>query len=319
MRPPVKPARLKEGDTVGLVMPPFAQRVSCPARHPAPDPRRARAQGQGRQARLRLPRLLRGARRGLGVSICNATFADSGVTAIHRVRGGCGAARLLPLLDPGDHRPQPQDPRRVQRHHGAAAVDSRQDRPGHVSRPGWGVDVERLHMDWMKKVLWNAEAAVFANAKEANDTPVPVKNRNARHHARPGARRLLGGNLTGSSPPSSGSGSLPDQARHLRLEDVEEAPTASRTGRPPELEGAASRSGARRCVGHLRRVRAPAQGFRCRSIPRSRTTTSKRSASRHTRARRSAMSIASSRCRWGSRSTRRRRRHDHHVLESAVA
>ena len=81
-----------------------------------------------------------------------------------------------------------------------------------------------FNVDWMKRVLWNAEAAAFANAKETDDTLVPVKNRTRTITPGKARGRLLGGNLTVFTT-IIGSGYLPDfKDCILFLEDVEEAP-----------------------------------------------------------------------------------------------
>ena len=95
---PVKPARLKAGDTVGLVMPSFAQWDPVPL-----DILLDTLKALGLEARLGKHVL---DRRGYfagrdedRAADLNAMFADPEVDAIHCVRGGWGAARLLPLLD----------------------------------------------------------------------------------------------------------------------------------------------------------------------------------------------------------------------------
>jgi muramoyltetrapeptide carboxypeptidase len=73
-------------------------------------------------------------------------------------------------------------------------------------------------------VLWNGEAAVFANVKEPDDTLVPVRNRTRVITPGKARGRLLGGNLTVFTT-IIGSGYLPDFTDAiLFLEDVEEAP-----------------------------------------------------------------------------------------------
>ena len=81
-----------------------------------------------------------------------------------------------------------------------------------------------FNLDWMKRVLWNGEAATFANLKEPDDTLVPVRNRTRTITPGRARGRLLGGNLTVFTA-IVGSGYLPDfRDCILFLEDVEEAP-----------------------------------------------------------------------------------------------
>ena len=154
----------------------------------------------------------------------NAMFADPEVDAIHCVRGGWGAARLLPLLDWTTIARNPKI--LVGYSDITALLLSIHARTGLVTFHGpvgastWNA----FNMEWMKKVLWNAEAASFANAKEASDTLVPVKNRTRVITPGKARGRLLGGNLTVFTT-IIGSGFLPDfRDCILFLEDVEEAP-----------------------------------------------------------------------------------------------
>jgi len=223
MRPPVKPARLKEGDTVGLVMPSFAQWDPVPL-----DILIETLGALGLKARVGKHVF---DRRGYfagrdedRASDLNAMFADPEVNAIHCVRGGWGAARLLPLLDWATIARNPKI--LVGYSDITALLLSIHARTGLVTFHGpvgastWNA----FNLDWMKKVLWNAEAAVFANAREANDTLVPVKNRTRVITPGRARGRLLGGNLTVFTT-IIGSGFLPDfRDGILFLEDVEEAP-----------------------------------------------------------------------------------------------
>jgi muramoyltetrapeptide carboxypeptidase len=222
-RSPVKPPRLKAGDTVGLVMPSFAQWDPEPL-----DILLETLQALGLKAQVGKHVF---DRRGYfagrdedRAADLNSMFADPGVDAIHCVRGGWGAARLLPLLDWNTISRNPKI--LVGYSDITALLLSVHARTGLVTFHGpvgastWNA----FNVDWMKRVLWNAEAATFANAKEANDTLVPVKNRT--RVITPGKARgpLLGGNLTVFTT-IIGSGYLPDfRDCILFLEDVEEAP-----------------------------------------------------------------------------------------------
>ena len=113
------------------------------ARHPARHPEGARAQGPGRQARLRPARLLRGARRGpRGRSERHVRRPGGEGRALRARRLGGGAPAAVPRLE--HHCQKSQDSGRLQRHHRVAAVVPREDGPGHLSRAGRGLDVECL-------------------------------------------------------------------------------------------------------------------------------------------------------------------------------
>ncbi|MFO7695026.1 MAG: LD-carboxypeptidase [Vicinamibacterales bacterium] len=223
VRRPVKPARLKEGDTVGLVMPSFAQWDPVPL-----DILLDTLSALGLKARVGKHVF---DRRGYfagrdedRASDLNAMFADPGVDAIHCVRGGWGAARLLPLLDWTIIARNPKI--LVGYSDITALLLSIHARTGLVTFHGpvgastWNA----FNVDWMKRVLWSGEAAAFANLKEASDTLVPVKNRTRVITPGKARGRLLGGNLTVFTT-IIGSGYLPDfRDCILFLEDVEEAP-----------------------------------------------------------------------------------------------
>jgi len=219
----VKPPRLKEGDTVGLVMPSFAQWDPVPL-----DILLDTLKALGLKARVGKHVL---DRRGYfagrdedRAADLNAMFADPEVAAIHCVRGGWGAARLLPLLDWNMIAGHPKI--LVGYSDITALLLSLHARTGLVTfhGPVGASTWNSFNMDWMKRVIWNGEAATFANVKEANDTLVPVKNRTRIITPGKARGRLLGGNLTVFTT-IIGSGYLPDfKDCILFLEDVEEAP-----------------------------------------------------------------------------------------------
>lgn len=222
-RSPVKPARLKAGDTVGLVMPSFAQWDPVPL-----DILLDTLKALGLNAKVGTHVL---DRRGYfagrdedRAADLNAMFADPEVNAIHCVRGGWGAARLLPLLD---WQMIARHPKILVGYSDITALLlSLHAKTGLVTFHGpvgastWNA----FNLDWMKRVLWNGEAAVFANLKEPDDTLVPVRNRTRVITPGKARGRLLGGNLTVLTT-IIGSGYLPDfNDCILFLEDVEEAP-----------------------------------------------------------------------------------------------
>ena len=129
----IKPRRLAPGDTVALVSPASATFQSIDVQVATES-----LEALGLKVRLGEHLLdrhgyLAGEDKARAADI-NALFADRSVAAIHPIRGGWGSSRLLPYLDFDVIRRNPEDPARLQRHHGAAALDSRQDRPRDVPR-----------------------------------------------------------------------------------------------------------------------------------------------------------------------------------------
>ena len=222
-RNPVKPPRLKTGDTVGLVIPSSAQW----------DPGAVdilldslKALGlNGKLGKHVFDR--RGYFAGRDedrAADLNAMFADPDVDAIHCIRGGWGAARLLPLLDWATIAKHPKI--LVGYSDITALLLSLHAKTGLVTfhGPNGASAWNTFNLDWMKRVLWNGEAATFANLKETDDTLVPVKNRTRTITPGKARGRLLGGNLTVFTT-IIGSGYLPDfKDCILFVEDVEEAP-----------------------------------------------------------------------------------------------
>ena len=219
----VKPPRLKAGDTVGLVIPSSAQW----------DPGAVdilldslKALGlNGKLGKHVFDR--RGYFAGRDedrAADLNAMFADPDVDAIHCIRGGWGAARLLPLLDWVTIAKHPKI--LVGYSDITALLLSLHAKTGLVTfhGPNGASAWNTFNLDWMRRVLWNGEAAIFANLKETDDTLVPVKNRTRTITSGKARGRLLGGNLTVFTT-IIGSGYLPDfKDCILFVEDVEEAP-----------------------------------------------------------------------------------------------
>jgi len=219
----VKPPRLKAGDTVGLVIPSSAQWDPV-----AVDILLESLTALGLNGRLGKHVFDRrgyfGGRDEDRAADLNAMFADPSVNAIHCIRGGWGAARLLPLLDWAAVAKSPKI--LVGYSDITALLLALHAKTGLVTFHGplgsstWNA----FNLDWMKRVLWNGEAAAFANLKEPNDTLVPVKNRTRTITGGKARGTLLGGNLTVFTT-IIGSGYLPDfRDSILFLEDVEEEP-----------------------------------------------------------------------------------------------
>lgn len=219
----MKPRRLKTGDTVGLVMPSSAQ-----WNRTATDILLESLSALGLKGKLgRHVFDRRGYLAGRDedrAADLNAMFADPDVAAIHCIRGGWGAARLLPLLDWAMIAKSPKIV--VGYSDITALLLSLHAKTGLVTFHGPNGDSpwNSFNRDWMKRVLWNGESATFANLKETDDTLVPVKNRTRTMTKGKARGRLLGGNLTVLTT-IIGSGYLPDfKDCILFLEDVDEEP-----------------------------------------------------------------------------------------------
>jgi len=222
-RSPVKPARLKPGDTVGLVIPSSAEWDPINV-----DILLESLAALGLKGKLG-PHVF--SRRGYfagadqdRASDLNAMFADPSVAAIHCVRGGWGAARLLPRLDWETIARHPKI--LVGYSDITALLLSLHAKTGLVTfhGPNGSSVWNTFNVDWMKRVLWQGETVTFANVPETDDTLVPVKNRT--RTITPGKARgtLLGGNLTVFTA-ILGSPYVPDfEGAILFVEDVQEAP-----------------------------------------------------------------------------------------------
>jgi len=220
---PVKPRRLKRGDTVGLVLPSSVEWDPT-----AIDILLDSLTALGLKSKLgKHVSERRGYLAGRDedrASDVNAMFADPEVTAIHCIRGGWGAARLLPLLDWAAIAKSPKIV--VGYSDITALLLSLYAKTGLITfhGPNGNSPWNSFNVDWMRRVLWNGEAATFANLKETSDTLVPVKNRPRTIVPGKARGRLLGGNLTVLTT-IIGSGYLPDfKDCILFLEDVDEEP-----------------------------------------------------------------------------------------------
>ncbi len=222
-RPSVRPPRLKPGDTVGLVIPSSAQWDPMGVDILLDSLTALGLKGKLGQHVFDRRGYFAGRDEDRAHDL-NAMFADPQVNAIHCIRGGWGAARLLPLLDWAAIARTPKI--LVGYSDITALLLALHAKTGLVTfhGPNGSSAWNTFNLDWMKRVLWDGEAAVFANAKEADDTLVPVKNRTRTITGGRARGRLLGGNLTVLTA-IIGSGYLPDfRDSILFLEDVEEAP-----------------------------------------------------------------------------------------------
>ena len=154
----------------------------------------------------------------------NAAFADPDVKAIVCVRGGSGAARLLPLLDYGAVRRNPKvllgysDITAL--HNALLAQAGLVTFHGPIGSGSWN----RFNVDQFRRVFLDRELMTYQNAVDAGDELVPRKNRTVTLTGGKARGELVGGNLTVLTA-LAGSPYLPDfSGKILFLEDVSEAP-----------------------------------------------------------------------------------------------
>ena len=154
----------------------------------------------------------------------NAAFADPDVKAIVCVRGGSGAARLLPLLDYGAVRRNPKvllgysDITAL--HNALLAQAGLVTFHGPIGSGSWN----RFNVDQFRRVFLDRELMTYQNVVDAGDELVPRKNRTVTITGGKARGELVGGNLTVLTA-LAGSPYLPDfGGKILFLEDVSEAP-----------------------------------------------------------------------------------------------
>jgi muramoyltetrapeptide carboxypeptidase len=219
----LKPARLTAGDTVGLVAPANATFNTV-------DLDIARESLQALGLNVRVGEHLRdrhgylaGRDRDRAADI-NGFFADDSVSAVLPIRGGWGSARLLPLLDYDAIR---RNPKIVLGFSDVTALlVGLHAKTGLVTFHGpngmgrW----DAFSLDFVRRVLFDAEAVTFEAAPRMNDRNalVPIEGRIRTITPGTARGRLIGGNLTVLSA-IAGSGYLPEwDGAILFLEDVGE-------------------------------------------------------------------------------------------------
>lgn len=153
-----------------------------------------------------------------------AMFTDPDVRAVHALRGGWGCARLLPFLD---FEAIARSPKILLGYSDVTALLLPvYARGGFVTFHGMNGASEwnRFNVDWFRRVLMEGEAVTMSNPVETQDSLVPTVNRVRTITPGRARGRLLGGNLTVLTS-IIGSGMLPDfRDAILFLEDVQEAP-----------------------------------------------------------------------------------------------
>jgi len=154
----------------------------------------------------------------------NAMFADDEVRAIVCVRGGSGAARLLPLLDYDAIRANPKvllgysDITAL--HNAMLAQAGLVTFHGPIGAGSWN----RFNVDQFRRVFFERELVHYQNVVDAGDELVPRKHRTLTITGGNARGELVGGNLS-VLVGLAGSRYLPEfDGRILFLEDVEEAP-----------------------------------------------------------------------------------------------
>lgn len=153
-----------------------------------------------------------------------AMFTDPSVKAVHALRGGWGCARLLPLLD---FEAIARTPKILLGYSDLTALLLPvYAQAGFVTFHGMNGSSQwnRFNVDWFRRVLMNGEAVTMTNPLDAGEMLVPTENRIRTITPGRARGRLVGGNLTVLTA-IIGSGMLPDfRDAILFIEDVEEAP-----------------------------------------------------------------------------------------------
>jgi muramoyltetrapeptide carboxypeptidase len=216
--------RLKAGDTVGLVAPASAiyQDVEVDI---------ARESLEGLGLKVEIGQHLRdkhgylaGSDKARAEDI-NKFFKDDDIAGVIAIRGGWGSARLLPHLDFDEIRKNPKvllgysDITAL--HNAIHARTGLVTFHGPVGLGRW----DAWSVDWLKRVLFNAEAVTMANKKDLSDRNSLTQVDNRTRTITPGKARgkMLGGNLTVLTA-ILGSPYVPDYTGSiLFLEDVQES------------------------------------------------------------------------------------------------
>jgi muramoyltetrapeptide carboxypeptidase len=153
----------------------------------------------------------------------NAQFADPSVKGVFSLRGGWGSSRILPLIDFDQIRENPKI--LIGYSDITVLLNAVHARTGLITFHGpvgtssWNP----FTVGYLRKILFEAQAAVMANPKETGENLAQVEDRVQVITPGRARGRLLGGNLAVLSG-ILGSGYLPDWERALLfLEDIDEA------------------------------------------------------------------------------------------------
>jgi muramoyltetrapeptide carboxypeptidase len=219
----LKPKRLKAGDTVGLVAPASAINQDVEV-----DVARESLEGLG--LKVKIGQHLRDKHGYLAgddkdrAEDINRFFKDDSLAGVIAIRGGWGSARLLPYVDFDAIR---RNPKVFMGYSDITALHNAiQAKTGLVTFHGpiglgrW----DAWSVDYLKRVLFSAEAVTMSNKKDLSERNVFTQVDNRTRTITPGKARgkMMGGNLTvltailGSTYVPDYSGSI------LFLEDVQE-------------------------------------------------------------------------------------------------
>jgi muramoyltetrapeptide carboxypeptidase len=223
-RPVIKPKRLQPGDTVGLIAP------SGVVWEPTDiDAMLEAVTALGLQPKLGKHVMDRygylGGSDEARAADLNAMFKDKEVDAIHCIRGGWGAARILPMIDFDAIAKNPKA--LIGFSDITALLLSIHARTGLVTFhgptgiQGWN----SFNVEAMRAILWNGQTPTLTNKPDTNSLGVQRSASRTRTITPGKARgRLMGGNLTVLTA-ILGSSYIPDFTDSiLFLEDVQEAP-----------------------------------------------------------------------------------------------
>ena len=194
---PVRPARLKPGDTIGLINPAGATYNGVDL-----DIVRETFEALGLKVKVGAHVLdrygyLAGRDEDRAADV-NAMFADREVRGIVCIRGGWGCARIIPRLDYDVIR---RNPKVLLGYSDITALHSAiHMRTGLVTFHGpvgisqWNA----FNVGWLRRVLFDGEAVTFENDKAFDRDDTLVQRQNRIRTLTPGVARgrLLGGNLT---------------------------------------------------------------------------------------------------------------------------
>jgi len=154
----------------------------------------------------------------------NAAFADEGIRAVIALRGGSGAARLLPLLDYAAIRANPKP---LLGYSDITALHcALQAQTGLVSfhGPNGSGSWNGFNADQFRRMFFQREQMHYRNEPDPGDELVPRRDRTLTITPGRAQGELLGGNLAVLTA-LSGTPYLPDfSGRILFLEEVAEAP-----------------------------------------------------------------------------------------------
>jgi muramoyltetrapeptide carboxypeptidase len=222
-RPLLKPKRLASGDTVGLIAPSGV--IWEPTELDALLETIAAVGLKyklGRHVETRYGYLAgRDADRAADL---NAMFADPEVDAIHCIRGGWGAARILSRID---FETIAKNPKPLLGFSDITALLlAIHARTGLVTFhgpsgfPSWS----KFNFEAIRSIMWNGETPTLQNPRDLGSHIVPTRNRTRAINSGKTRGRLIGGNLTVLTA-ILGSAYVPDFTDCiLFLEDVDEAP-----------------------------------------------------------------------------------------------